>query len=50
MRQSLVHLSRLQRKISQGTSPSVGDFAALIGLLNRAMDYGLQRLVKLERP
>ncbi len=50
MQQSLAHLSRLHRNILQGKSPSADDFNALIGLLNRAMDYGLQRLVKLERP
>jgi len=49
LRRSLDHLERLQRDIARGTQPSDNEFSVLIDGLNRAMSYGLQRLVDLQQ-
>jgi len=49
LRRSLDHLERLQRDIARGAQPSDNEFSVLIDVLNRAMSYGLQRLVDLQQ-
>jgi hypothetical protein len=49
LHQSLTHLERLQRDIARGAKPSDNAFSVLVDLLNRAMSYGLQRLIDLRR-
>ena len=49
MRESLTLLARMHRDVGRGVKPSSDSFSVLIDHLDRAMSYGLQRLVDLER-
>ena len=49
MRESLKRLGRIHGEVGRGAKPSGDSFSVLIDHLNRAMHYGLQRLVDLER-
>lgn len=50
LRQSIAQLERLQRDIIRGNKPTGKEFSVLIDVLNRAMSYGLRRLVELQQP
>lgn len=49
LRQSLAQLERLQREIARGSKPAGNEFSVLIDSLNRALGYGLRRLVELQQ-